>query len=435
MKIINLLVCFLSASGVAFAQGEGLTLDRAVRDALDRSPEIQYSRASEEVASAKKQESLSGFLPTLSASAYHLTNVKYQSFSVVGLGPGPLAVPVVVPQTSLKFTATLPIFDGLRNLNEYKAASALQESAMNENEWREFTIDQEVRRAYYRALAAQKLAEVAAQNIKTLEDHATHVEARKKGGVATQYDVLRVEVQLDEAKSQKLLADDNVILERKRLARVMGLPDDQRELTGELPTPTELKAIEELTVENAVNDRKDILALRQTEQSTDLAKAAQHFWWVPSFGAFTDYEIYNNSNFSLSDSSAFHNAYDVGLSLHWNLFDGGASIAKAREASAKLRQSHASVELETQKLPENLETWKRRYAYGSALYRTATSDIRKSEESVRQAQEGFKQGVRAVSEQLDAQLDLFRSRASQVNAQLTAAEALINLELTVGRKI
>lgn len=423
--------CLLLNSGWVFADSQVLTLDEAVRLASENSPEVQQSKALHDEFSGRKQESLSGFLPTVFANGYHFTNVKYENFTL----NNSVTVPVVVPETSLKFTATLPVFDGLRNVNQFRAASTQEESAANEYEWRKFSVNQEVKRAYYRALAAQLLSEVASQNIKTLEDHVTHVEARKKGGVATRYDTLRVEVQLDEARSQKILADDNVILERKRLSRIMGLPNDARPLSGQMPEPTELKSLSDLTVDQAVENRRDLIALQKGEESADLASTARHTWWAPSIGAFTDYEFYNNSNYSLSDSTGYHNAYDVGISLKWNFFDGGASIAQARQASARLAQSHAASEIEAQKLPENLETWKRRYVYGVSLYKTATSDIRKSEESVRQAQEGFKQGVRTVSEQLDAQLDLFRSRASQVNAQLTAVEALINLELTVGRTL
>ncbi|MDR3608328.1 MAG: TolC family protein [Oligoflexia bacterium] len=422
------------------AHGDGnasssLTLDQALSEATLNSPQLQLAKAREDEAKGHKNEALSGFLPVLSATAYHLTNTKYETFAAQIAPNETLPFPEVLPKTSLKFSLSLPLFDGLRNVNQYRASDAASEASSESRAWQEFVLSQNVKDTFYRALAAQLLAEVADENIRTLEDHYAHVQARQKGGIATSYDVLRVEVQLDEARSQKIQADDNVVIERKRLARVMGIPEDSRPVAGELPVPEEAPRISRLTAENALQARKDLEALRLQEKAADLSDTAAKSWLVPAVGLMADYEFYDNADYDLTSSSPYHNAYDFGFYLRWNLFDGGASIARAQQSGAQHRQAQARLEIEKQQLPEGLETWKRRYHYGVSLYETAVSDIRKSEISVRQAQEGFRQGVRTVSEQLDAQLDLFRSRANKVNAQLTAAEALIQLELTVGRKL
>jgi outer membrane protein TolC len=412
-----------------------LSLDQAVSEALERSPDIQLSKARTDEASGRKSESLSGLLPSLGATGFHLTNEKYQTFSTDIVPGQAVTIPLVSPITSLKFSVSLPIFDGLRNVNSFRSASSAQEASEKDAQWKEFEVEENVRDAFYRALAAQLLAEVAVENIRTLEDHYAHVQARRKGGVATGYDVLRVEVQLDQARSQKMQDDDSVILERKRLARIMGIPEDSRPIAGELPVPLEAPKLMQLTVDGALQDRRDIESLRLQERSNDLADAASKSWLVPAVGFMADYEVYNNTNGQLTSSDPYHGDYDVGFYVRWNLFDGAASIGRAQQSAARLKQASARLEMETQRLPESLETWKRHYNYSVSLYSTAVSDIKKSEESVRQAQESFKQGVRTVSEQLDAQLDLFRSRANKVTSQLTAADALIQLELTLGRKL
>jgi outer membrane protein TolC len=412
-----------------------LLIDQAVSESLERSPDIRLSRAQEDESSGRKNESLSGFLPSLGATGYHLTNEKYESFSTDVVPGQSVTIPLVTPITSLKFSLLLPIFDGLRNVNSFRSSSHAQEAAERDTQWKEFEVEQNVRDAFYRALAAVQLAEVATENIRTLEDHYAHVQARQKGGVATGYDVLRVEVQLDQARSQKIQDDDSVILERKRLARIMGNPDDNRPIAGELPVPLEAPKLAQISADSALQDRKDIESLRLQEKSNDLADTAAKSWLVPTVGLMADYEVYNNTNDQLTNADPYHNDYDVGFYIRWNLFDGGASLGRAQQSSARLKQASARLDMETQHLPENLETWKRRYNYSVSLYATAVSDIKKSQESVREAQEGFRQGVRTVSEQLDAQLDLFRSRANKVTSQLTAADALIQLELTIGRKL
>jgi outer membrane protein TolC len=431
------LICILlkSLHAEASSSSNDLSLEQAVSEALDQSPEIKFSKAQQDEASGRKNESLSGFLPSLAATGLHLTNEKYETFSTA-IAPGqPVTIPLVTPITSLKFSLSLPIFDGLRNVNSFRSATAAEEASEKNRQWKEFEIEETVRDAFYRALAAQQLAEVATENIRTLEDHYAHVQARQRGGIATGYDVLRVEVQLDQARSQKIQDDDSVVLERKRLARIMGTPNDVRPIVGELPVPLEAPKLVQLSAEGALQNRKDIESLKLTEKSDDLADTAAKSWLVPTIGLMADYEFYNNTNDQLTNSDPYHNDYDVGIYARWNIFDGGSSIARSQQSAARLQQASAKLEMEIQRLPENLETWKRRYNYSVSLYGTAVSDIKKSEESVRQAKEGFRQGVRTVSEQLDAQLDLFRSRATKVTSQLTAADALIQLELTLGRKV
>ena len=53
---------------------------------------------------------------------------------------------------------------------------------------------------FFKSLAAQKIEVVSQENLKTITDHLDQTQSLKQGGIATNYDVLRVEVQLSEAK-------------------------------------------------------------------------------------------------------------------------------------------------------------------------------------------------------------------------------------------
>ncbi|MGZ3697857.1 MAG: TolC family protein, partial [Bdellovibrionota bacterium] len=97
-------------------------------------------------------------------------------------------------------------------------------------------------------------------------------------------------------------------------------------------------------------------------------------------------------------------------------------------------QADAAVEMAHNHLPVDLALWRRRLVYSTALFEARKTDVSKSEESVRLAKEGLHAGTRTTSEVLDAELDLFRSKAGVIRAQLDALEATVNLELALGRK-
>jgi outer membrane protein TolC len=432
LLLSGILFFFLVASLAYGDTGHGLTLEEAQNTALQKSPTLQFAEGRKDEFEAKTITSFASFLPTVKASGYKYFDQKYQILNT-NLNGTPIAFQLVQPRSFARVSLGLPLFNGFRNWNQYRSASAMESSAAKSHDWEGFVLKRNIREAFYRALAAKELAIVSQENIKTLEDHLGHIQARKRGGLTTSYDVLRVEVQLDEARTQKIEADDRVVYARDELSRLMGVPFDQRELSGSLPEPSSAINVSVLNSDDI--DRKDLEAIKLASEAARYTKNSENLWMIPEIGFMADYDWYNNTNYSWQRSDRYRNAYGVGLYVNWNLFDGGASIGKAKESVARLVQAQAKTRMEEQKIPMSIEMLKRRYRYGIALFKTAITDIKKSEESVRQAIEGTKQGVRTVSEQLDSQLDLFRSKATKVNAQLLTAEALINLELTTGKDL
>jgi hypothetical protein len=89
--------------------------------------------------------------------------------------------------------------------------------------------------------------------VKTLEDHLNDVRLLKKNGMGTNYDVLRVEVQSSEAKSELLNSDDNVSIALLRLGEELGKESENRSVKGKLPV-LDASLIKDVTFhENVLN--------------------------------------------------------------------------------------------------------------------------------------------------------------------------------------
>jgi outer membrane protein TolC len=414
--------------------GPTLTLDMTLAEARAHSPRLQSALSMAREADWKKVEALSGFLPQLTVSASHFFSYQYET-ATINIGAGPLVFPFIYPLTTLSFDARLPIFDGFRNVFNYQSASLSQDAAHEDANWVQFQVDQDIKLKFFEALAAQKLAVVADQNLRTLEDHINKVRIRRSGGVATRYDVLRVEVQLDEAQSDKVSSDDNVVVAKQKLIEAMGSEDDSRALQGNLPTPS-LSALNGLKLEGAnqyLSLRGDIVSLARKVDAADKHQSAAANYWIPQISAAYDYTYYNSADATLS--SPFGSAYSLGLFATWSIFDGAVSISRHKEAAEETRQAQLGLHASQLKFKTDFENWHRQYVYNAKLYEAKVADVDKAQEAVRLADEGYRAGVRTTSEVLDAELDLFRARAGAVKAQLSAAEALINLELAIGRKI
>jgi outer membrane protein TolC len=434
MIIALLSSVFLLASTEATA-AEAITREAAVREAIAGSPVLARADAGAEEYSWKKTEVLTGFLPSLqvTASRYFVKQFQYNDISLGGGGP-PAHIPLIFPASSAMLTASVPL-DGLTNLPRLSAAKKFSEAAREDSHWARFQLEEETRLRFNEALAARKLQVVAEQNVATLKDHLDQVTKTRKGGLATQYDVLRVEVQLNEADSELLRAKDDVVLSKQKLSQTMGIDPttEERDLAGELEVPI-VEGIDTLKIGDAA-DRTDFHATALRAEASESLSTAASRYWVPRFSLGAHYILYNNLNDNLSDWEKYRAAWDAGIFMTWNIFDGMSSIAKSKEAGWQSVQATKDMERARLQLPTDFEFWKRRYLYSAALYTAKLSEVKKGEESVRLAKAALRAGVRTNSEVLDAELDLFRARAGLVNALKSSAEAHIRLELALGRKL
>jgi outer membrane protein TolC len=407
-----------------------MDLSTALKEVIGDSPKLQASKASSEEAGWKKTEALGGFLPRLRMNGTYLTEKKYQLININFNGV-PTIIPTIIPNSQFNLIAELPLFDGWISTNKYQAAEKNAEAADQKFEWDKFRTELQVTQAFYQALASKVLRDVALQNLKALEDHKREAQLFRKSGISTNYDVLRVEVQASNAKTDLADAEDEIVIAREKLAEILGHEKEEREPNGELPVPDE--TILSRSQKN-FNERMDLKALRlESEAKINDEKAAGRFW-VPEFSLFGQYTMYNNLTVGLDDYDAYRNARQVGFLMNWNLFDGMMSFSRAQAAIQRTVQSAKILRASELAANKDISIWERRYRSQCRIYQARMEDIKKSEESVRLAKEGRRVGARTESEILDAEVDLYRSRAGAVKAQLSAVEALINLQLAEGRR-
>ncbi len=429
----NLLISafYLFAGANSFAAAD-LTLGQALQEAGGSSLTIQKAKSVYEENSWKKVESYAGFLPSLNASASYLTMHRYL-LTDINLGSGTTSIQAIVPTSNFYLTATLPIFDGFSSTNRYLSARYFESSAQKDFDWTRFQVEREVTLQYYKALGARTLKDVAEQNLKTLEDHLQDVNLFKKAGVSTNYDVLRVEVQVSEAKSELMNSADNVEISRNKLGEILGHETEARELKGDLPflSPELVKGLELKTVA----ERKDLQAAQDRLMAYGKMESGAASYLVPRINLVGQYQYYNNITDGFQDRDKYREAYQVGVNLTWNLFDGMTSIAKSKQSVEQRVQVEKVTQMALIKAKQDLEYWSRKYVYFCSVSRSRVNDVAKASESVRLAKEGRKVGARTNTDLLDAEAELFRAKAGLVNAQIGAVEALVNLELATGQSL
>lgn len=407
-----------------------LTLEQAEKE-FENSPRYLKSKSQTEEARWKKIQAYSGFLPDVYFKSYHMFHQKYV-YADINMGGSPASVPSLVPATIYSLGFQLPLFDGLSNIDRFSSAMHFENSAMNEHEWTNFQGKREVLLAYYKALTAKILKEVAKQNLNALEDHLHDVQLFKQAGMATKYEVLRVEVQKSEAESEVLNAEDNEFNLNNRLVELIGSENKNQTLTGSLP---ELKLDLIDSIDENFNSRADLVSLRERVVSLDKMSSSDSKFYIPKIGLYGEYQKYNNRNYDLTGEDGFRSSYNIGVQLVWNLFDGMKSISKDQITSEQKYQLEKTLRMAELKSKNDIAFWKRKFKYFVNVYNARSNDVKKAEESVRLAKEGRKVGTRTNTDLLDAEAELYRAKAQAIHAQLGTIDSLVNLELSTGKKI
>jgi outer membrane protein TolC len=443
--------CFFILLGVllggyagAFAAGEPvqnpgadknfLGLEGAISEARQNSPDLKQAASAVAEADWKRLEAASPHIPHLQAGANQVLDTKYAYLGVY-FGPEAIEFPSAMPSTTVDLEASWMIFDGLGSVRAYQAAALNYQAAQAGLQRADFQLAQNIRLRFFQALAAVELLQVSNHNIVTLEEHLAIANASQRSGISTRFNVLRIEALLEEARAEKRLAEDNALIARKNLSQAMGLDSDERALQGTLPAPDEKVLPVEL--KPVLAERDDIRAqLSRQGAAEKIEQAAAGFWW-PRLALYADEQYYKYKAFdpAIIETPNFKEAYTVGARLSWDIFDGGASLARQAEAGHRAEEAAQVSRAMLLKAALDFETWQRRFVTNAEVYRARLRTEEKSQESVRLATLGLKAGTNTNSEVLDAELDLFRSRANIVRAQSDAAEALINLELAIGKKL
>ena len=408
------------------------SLRDAISSGIQNSPSLLKAEAKRSEGKWKGVEGFSVFLPILTLSGSHFFEKKYQLLDVP-FGGRVQEIPQIFPSSSLTLDAKLLLFDGFQNIALFNAAQNFKDGTDASYQWTLFQAARDISIAYAKVVASKQLEEVGRQNLKTLENHLEQINRLKSGGLATHYDVLRVESQLSEAQADLLQAEDNTLIAQENLGRMMGLPDavDVTESNLEVPSSSLVKDIQ---FNRNANKRQDLAALEKQVEASDALQTSYSRFWVPKIYLGAQISKYNNLTDPLSDWDRYRSSWNVGFLLNWEIFNPRV-FAQSRQEWYKSVQTQKTLVEANLQAPLEFAFWKKRYLYSATLYHAKKIDADRATETVRLAQAGFKAGVRTTTEVLDAELELFRARAGIVNTQVNCLEAKEKLELSLGETL
>jgi outer membrane protein TolC len=363
-------------------------------------------------------------------------------------------------QTGVQVTQTLyngSAFAAISGAEQFKAVTRFALDRQMQ------VVSNEVYEAYYRALLAEERARVVKQRVERTRQTLQEISTQVAQGVTAKYQRLSAEVDLSNARTELIDAENQADLALESLKNTLGLsPDAPIELAGRLDAPRQddfLQISATRAVDRAMNQRPDLERARLNVELEQIRRKTTRSQYLPRVSAVanfnytgrvpddrtivnttnpqdpTDPFFYEQSTLGFFNDSYWNPSVSVGLNLTWNLFNGFQTTARMQQDAISIQQAEVQldrlqrgVELEVSRAMRTLETARERIQSQQQTLEVAETNYEYTAERV---EEGVSSQVelRQASDQLD------QTRLNYLNAVFDYLVARSDLETALGRPL
>lgn len=349
LTLYSVLLWVIVWSGVVHAQesGEPLSLAQAIATALEKNPFLHATQQQVIAATTVERQARAGFLPTVdveegfsrSDSPISAFSAKLSQgrFSQNDLALPRLNQPSAISNFHTALSLVQPLYTGGKASLSLKRAQLHHEASLQNYERQQQLVIFQVASHYYGVLLAGKNLAVARAALTTAEANSTTAQDRFATGMVVESDLLSAQVRVATLKEQEIVAGHRQTLALAALNDAMGMPlETQWRIEGPFvsrPSPTEpLPELEE----KALHQRPEYRQSHVEEQALEHGVALARTTFLPTVRATARYDI-NRPHFA----SGGQDNWFVGVTLHWNLFNGLGDVARVAEARAEVARSRA----------------------------------------------------------------------------------------------
>jgi outer membrane protein len=420
-------------------QPSPITLQQAVRIALEKNPERKVALADAKAAAAGVKEARASLLPRVQFSetitdgndpVYVFgSKLRQQHFTNADFSLNALNKPTPFSNYATRFGGTWNLFDSFASWHAVKRAERAKDAAGNGLERTDQEIVFRVIDAYYQVLLAKSEVDVAEQSMKTAQSILDESKNRVDTGIATRSDYLSAQVRWAARKQEQIRVQNNLALARAQLSTAMGLPADTQfdpaTVLQEAVLPSiSLDEAEKLAVDKRPDLRRLGVEEEAQKQSVSMAKSS----FGPRVDAFADWEA-DNPTFAAGGGG---NNWVAGVEVTFDLFEGGAKRAQLSREQALQDKIAAARETAT----DNVQLQVRRAYYDLDSARqqidVTRSSIAESKESLRMNQDRYDAGLLTITDLLASEETSRRAQSDYWQALYRYYTGYANLELASG---
>jgi len=411
-----------------------VTLQEAVRRALEVQPAIVQARGDQRNAGASQLAATGAFLPTITASgSSNLSSTNRYNPSTGQIINAP-------SNTSYSGTLglTLNLFDGFQRLASKRVASANEDAADAGFVNQRYQVTATTAAVFFTALADEELVRVAQAQVDRAKEELQISVNKFRAGAATRSDTLTSTVDLGSARLTLLQAQANLATAQASLGRQVGVDQLVRAVPDTafppLPDTTALRA---QALESAPVVAQAEAKARASRAQAGIARA--EYWPALSLSYSNGYTGLDSLGrlgvTPWSTTQNYLNNWALRFTLSWTLFNGFSR--EADQVSASVLRDVAEATAADTRRGMNAQFTQQLAALFTAKAQIdiAGADVAAATEAARVQQERYRLGAGTLLDLLTAQANLTQAQVTEVQARYNYLIARAQLEALVGHSL
>ena len=412
-------------------QGKATTevIDLTITDALDRGLKynlgLLLSGNSTMEARALKLESLSKLFPNINgtfAEQLYRLNLKAFGFKFTGF-------PSSVGPFGLTATQATGYWEPLNasSVDRYRAAGETVRAAEFNYQDARDTVVLAVGANYLLVIAQESRVEAIQAEVKTAEALYQLAKDQEAAGLAPNIDTLRSRVQLQAQQEALIQAENDMEKQRISLARVIGLPVQQKyQLVNRVPYADLPEIPTGGAIDLALATRSDYKAALSQVRAAELRRSAAWKQYLPFVGFSGNYGVLGYTPDSMAPN------YTAAATLNIPIFQGGRVQADVKEADVALKTRQEQADSLKGRIEQEVSDSLLDLNAASRQVEVAKIGLDLAQQTVTQSQDRFAAGVTNNVEVIQAQQQLAAANDQYISSLFAHNIAKVLLARSIG---
>lgn len=404
-----------------------LTLEEVIELAYRNNPDLQTALLELEQSQAALREAQATRFPTVTVNGFLQGQNTTSSTFVPGSGPslGSVATDESLGAVgSAQIDATYNVFSSGGRSASIKAAEEQVRFSELEVERRREELRINTANEYYDLQEAIEAIRINQAFLNEAERNLRDTTLREEQGVGTQFDVLRAEVQVANARQDLVNAQASREIAQRTLTARLNVPPSVTIKTAPVSVPPLEISIDDvvekwpLTLEASIvlayQNRAELEQQLAQRDISEQLRRQELSVLGPQVDLFANYLISD----TLTTTDSFNDTYQVGVQVSMALFEGGAARARARQQ--ELNANIAERNFEETRNGVRLAVENAYYALQSNFTNIDTARV-----AVNQAQRALDLANLRFDAGVGTQLDILNAQSELTDAEVNLVQALV----------
>jgi len=426
MNIKKTLLILMSFSMTTISAQQIVPVSKAIELALENNYGIKIVANNNKIAKNNATILNSGFLPTVSGSSgvtYNRDNIEADFTNGTSTNLNGAKSSRYNASLNLNYT----LFDGLgRHYNYKRLKEEYNLSKLQARETIENTISQ-LFTVYYNVAQISENVHTLEQTLKASKDRITRAQYQFEYGQGTKLDILNAQVDINNDSINLINTKQQLINTKRDLNVVLG-----NSVTSEFTVQTSINFILDMNKEELLkkmmSNNITLLQIDKNIMINQFIVKANKSGYLPSIGLTGTYGWNRSNNNAASFVAVSTNTgLSGGINLSWNLFDGGGTMTRVKNAKINLENQEfqkKSILISAERDFNN--AWDD-YQNKLSIYQVQENNILTSQNNFDRTKEKFKLGQASSIEFRQAQLNLLNAELSRNQAKYQAKLSELNV--------